>query len=267
MNLFLIKKRVTFQRFSFCSMSKTISLLQKMQPTIEVSFSPLLYPYKITAGKFITVVTDIFRATTSIVSAMDFGIESIIPVKGVDDAKKMKADGYLVACERDGKLLDFADIGNSPSDFWKSELKGKTLAFSTTNGTQAINLAKEDAIDVLIGGFINLQSLAEVLIRKNESVVILCAAWKNLFNLEDTLFAGALAEILLDQNFTTHCDSCRASMHLWTGAKNNLEDYLAESSHRQRLSHIMSQADFKYSIQLNQCQNVPVLKDSKLINL
>jgi 2-phosphosulfolactate phosphatase len=238
-----------------------------MQPTVEISFSPLLYPSKITAGKFITVVTDIFRATTSIISAMDYGVESIIPVKGVDDAKKMKAEGYLVACERDGKLLDFADIGNSPSDFWKPELKRKTIAFSTTNGTQAINLAKEDALDVLIGGFINLQPLADVLLQRNENVVVLCAAWKNLFNLEDTLFAGALAEILMQQNFITHCDSCKAAMHLWSGAKNNLQDYLSSSSHRQRLAHIMSQADFEYSIQLNQCQNVPVLRDSKLINL
>lgn len=238
-----------------------------MHPTVEVSFSPKLYPFKITREKHITVVTDIFRATTSIISAMDYGIECIIPVAGIDQAKKMKAEGYLVACERDGRLLDFADIGNSPSDFWQPQLKGKTLAFSTTNGTQAINLANEDAMEVLVGAFINLQPLANALLEKDENVIILCAAWKSLFNLEDTLFAGALAEILLQNNFATQCDSTKAAVQLWQGAKNNLKEYLSNASHRQRLSHILSQADFEYSIQIDLCDVIPVLQDSRLIRL
>ncbi|MFW5762303.1 MAG: 2-phosphosulfolactate phosphatase [Cyclobacteriaceae bacterium] len=238
-----------------------------MQKSLETSLSPLLYPYKLSNNSFITVVTDIFRATTSIVSALDFGIETILPVKGVDEAKKMKSAGYLVACERDGKVLDFADIGNSPSDFWQPHLKGKTLAFSTTNGTQAVNLAKEDALEVLIGAFINLQATAEVLISRNENVIVLCAAWKNLFNLEDTLYAGALAEILLENNFVTHCDATKAALQLWLEARKDLKKYLSNASHRQRLRHIMSQEDFEYSIRLNTCHIVPVLRDSKLIKM
>jgi len=238
-----------------------------MQPTVEVSFSPLLYPYKITQDNYTTVVVDIFRATTSMVSALNYGIRSIIPVKGVDEARKMKENGYLVACERDGKLLDFADIGNSPSDFWLDSLKNKSLAFSTTNGTQAVNMAKEDSQKVLVGAFINLQALVKPLLSANQHVVILCAGWKNLFNLEDTLFAGALANKLIDAGFITHCDAAKAAMHLWRDACKDLKGYLCNSSHRQRLSHILSQQDFEYSITIDSCEVVPILKDNQLIKL
>ncbi len=236
-----------------------------MQSTVEVSLSPLLYPYKISQSDHITVVVDIFRATTSMVSALNYGVKSIIPVKGVDEAKKMKENGYLVACERDGKLLDFADIGNSPSDFWLEPLKNKTLAFSTTNGTQAVNIAKESSKKVLVGAFINLQSLVSHLLLSTPNVVILCAGWKNLFNLEDTLFAGALAKNLIDAGYITYCDATKAAMHLWQDAHKDIKAYLAGSSHRQRLSHILSQQDFEYSITLNSCEVVPILHDNQLI--
>lgn len=256
-----------FLAFLFCSISIQYLCGKKMQPTVEVSFSPLLYPHKLSKNNFNTVVTDIFRASTSIVSAIDYGIEAIIPVKGVDEAKKMKDKGYLVACERDGKLLEFADIGNSPSDFWQPHLKGKVLAFSTTNGTQAVDLAFGDAQEVFIGAFTNLHSLADVLCQKNENVVILCAAWKNLFNLEDTLYAGALAEILSENNFDYNFDATKASIDLWHKAKPDLQEYLSNVSHRQRLGHILSQSDFEYTTKLNVTEVVPVFQDSKLVKL
>jgi len=232
---------------------------------LEVCFSPKLYEHRLIKRNFIGVVTDIFRATTSICAALDYGISSVIPVAGLEEAREMKARGFLVACERDGKLLDFADIGNSPSDFFRDHLKAQEVVFSTTNGTKAINLVAEESDEVIVGSFLNVKALAHYLERKNENVVILCASWKNLFNLEDTLFAGALADKLLKKGFATECDSAKASVDLWNMAKNDLAGYLRKSSHRNRLNHLLSESDYLMSLTLDKSRVVPVFQNGKLI--
>ena len=238
----------------------------KVKNTVEVCFSPKLYEHRLTKDNFIVVIVDILRATTSICAAFDHGVEKIIPVAGVEKAREYKIQGYLVACERDGKVLDFADVGNSPSDFLEDSFKGKTIAYSTTNGTKAINLAS-DAENIVIGSFTNLSALSEWLIDQNKNVVILCAAWKGLFNLEDSLFAGALSEKLLDTgHFETECDSVRAGLDLWSLAKLDLAGYLSKSSHRNRLKHLVSDEDFQYTVTLDSNRVIPRLESNYLIN-
>ncbi len=232
-------------------------------PTVEVCFSPRLYEHKLTSGKFNTVVVDILRASTSICAAFDHGVDTIIPVSGLDEARELKQKGFFVACERNGEIMDFADIGNSASDFIRDDLVGETVVFSTTNGTKTINMAR-DAAEVLIGSFVNIKALGDYLIRKNENVVIFCAAWKNLFNLEDSVFAGALAESMLNNGFTTVCDSVLGAVDLWHRANPDLEKYLSRSSHRNRLRHLVSDEDFRYTVTLNSTNVIPVLIGEKL---
>jgi len=234
--------------------------------SVEVCFSPALYKFKLTKEGFITVIVDILRASTSICSALDHGVKSIIPVNGIEEAKEYKKNGYTVACERDGNVLDFADIGNSPSDFIREDLKDVTIAFSTTNGTQAVNLAS-DADEVVIGSFINLSALAQWLTRQNKNVVILCAAWKNLFNLEDATFAGALSTLLVKTgSYDTECDSAKASMDLWKLASNNPGTYLSKSSHRNRLKHLVSDQDYMYTVTPDISTTIPVFCGDKLVS-
>lgn len=232
-------------------------------PTVEVCFSPKLYEHKLTSGKFVTVVVDILRATTSICAAFEHGVKEIIPVSGLDEAKEMKSKDYFVACERNGEVLDFADIGNSASDFVRDDLVGETVVFSTTNGTKTINMAR-DAEEVLIGSFVNFQSLTDYLVKQNKNVVVFCAAWKNLFNLEDSVFAGAVVEKLLNNGYVTVCDSALAAIDMWDHAKPDLKNYLSKSSHRNRLKHLVSDEDFTYTVTLNTTKVIPRLDGEKL---
>jgi len=235
--------------------------------SIEVCFSPKLYEHKLTSGSFNVVITDILRATTSICAAFDHGVEKIIPVGGVEKAREYKDKGYIVACERDGKILDFADVGNSPSDFLRDSFKGNTIAYSTTNGTKAINLAS-DAEEIAIGSFTNLSAIADWITEQDKNIVILCAAWKNLFNLEDSLFAGALSEKLLDTgHFYTECDSVKAALDLWSHARKDLSGYLSKSSHRNRLKHLVSDEDFLYTTTLDSNRVIPLLHGDFLLNM
>jgi 2-phosphosulfolactate phosphatase len=236
-------------------------------PTLEVVFSPLLYKDKLTSGEYIVVVADILRATTSMCAALDYGVASIIPVAGIEEAKAYKKKGYQVACERNGKVLEFADTGNSPTDFFKSWLKGNTVVFSTTNGTRTIQLAR-DGVQVLIGSFLNLSALSAWLLTSGRNVVVLCAAWKNLFNLEDSVFAGALAEKVLESGrYRTECDSVKAAIDLWTQAKTDLPAYLAKSSHRNRLRHLVTEDDYRLTLTPDTTKVIPVLEGEMLVPL
>ncbi len=201
---------------------------------IEVCFSPALFPSYSNPGA-IAVITDILRATSAIVTAFENGVERIIPVGSLEEAREYKAKGFMVAAERDGIVRDFADFGNSPFNFTPDKVAGRQIVYSTTNGTQAIHVASE-CREVLIGAYLNFTALFDWLEKQDNDVIILCAGWKTKFNLEDSLYAGALSERLMSTGkYQTICDSTLASMDLWEAAKNNLLGYIDKVAQRERL--------------------------------
>src|SRR5512137_1580262 len=132
------------------------------QRNLEACFSPALYNcYK--NKDSIVVVIDVLRATSSICAAFANGVTAIIPVGEETEAIDYKNQGYLVAAERDGFVLDFADFGNSPFNFTRDKVEGKTIVYSTTNGTRIIELASASYMTV-IGSFLNFSSLTNWLI-------------------------------------------------------------------------------------------------------
>ena len=233
--------------------------------TIEVCFSPKLYEDRLTRENFVVVIVDILRATTSICTAFKNGVKSLIPVPSIEEAKEYKKNGYIVASEKDGKVLDFADFGNSAFDFSEENVKGKVVAYCTTNGTKAIDLAK-DADQVAMGSFINLRALSDWLIEQDKNVVILCSGWKNKFNLEDSVFAGVLVENLVDSGkFDPDCDSAQAALDLWKTAETDLLGFIEKAAHRHRLKKLGLDDVLEYSFTLNTSDVVPVLKDGKIV--
>lgn len=232
-----------------------------MPCTIEVILSPALYPYRATTGHHITVVIDILRFTTSLISAFDNGVECVIPVASSEEAEMMKQTGFLVAAERDGLRLSFADYGNSAGDFRTPDIKGKTLVYSTTNGTVAMNLAAENG-PVVAAAFTNLPVVAEWLKKLNENVVILCSGWKNLLSTEDTLCAGALVEMLIEnEKFISNCDAVAMALILWQAAKKNLKNAIMRTSHYQRLLSFGVDPMPDYTINTGISETLPVFEN------
>lgn len=201
---------------------------------IETCFSPALFPaYR--NDDAIVVIVDILRATSAICTAFMNGAKKIIPVSTLEEAKEYKDKGFMVAAERDGIVRDFADFGNSPYNFTREKVEGKEIVYSTTNGTNCINMVSGNYM-VLIGAYLNITAVSDLIKSNKRDLLILCAGWKNKFNLEDTLFAGALAQkILEDNNFHTICDSTLASMDLWNTAKNDIMGYIEKTAQRNRL--------------------------------
>ncbi len=202
---------------------------------LETCLSPAMYS-KHANDENIVVVVDILRATSSICTALHNGVKRIIPVATVEEAKVKKEEGFIVASERDGYVLDFADFGNSPFNFTVDRVKDKEIVYSTTNGTRCIHMASHSKA-VVIGSFLNLTALTDWLIKQDAPVLIFCASWKDRFSLEDTVFAGALAEKLLESGkYETICDAVIASLDLWSIAKTDLNGYIQKAAQKGRLA-------------------------------
>lgn len=232
---------------------------------IEVCFSPAVY-HRFHNNEANVVVVDILRATSAICTAFMNGAGSVIPVSTLEEALQYKNLGYLVAAERDGIVRDFADFGNSPYNFTPDRVNGKTIVYSTTNGTHAINVAKDSNL-VLVGSFLNMTAVADMLVADNRDVVILCAGWKDRFSLEDSIFAGALVEqLLLSDAFETNCDSGIAAQDLWSIAKTDLSGYIQKAAQRHRLKKNNLDDVINYCLTIDQTKIVPVFIDNKLIN-
>lgn len=212
----------------------------------------------------IVVVADVLRATSCMVAGIANGVAAIRPFANLEACKAMKEHGYFIAGERDGKKVEGFDLGNSPFDYRQPHLQGEKIAVTTTNGTVAIEKSQHAGM-VVIGAFLNKKALTEFLLEKAEDTLILCAGWKGKFNLEDTLFAGAMVEALQD-HFQPSCDAPLAAKALYHEAKNDLSSYLQGSSHIQRLQRLDIGHDITYCLQQNQLDCVPVLLDKEIIN-
>jgi 2-phosphosulfolactate phosphatase len=201
---------------------------------IETVFSPALFP-GFRNPEAVAVIVDILRATSAIVTAFHHGVNRIIPVGSLEEAMAFKQKGYMVAAERDGLVQDFADFGNSPFNFTHDRVRGKDIVYSTTNGTQAIQMAR-DCSHVFIGAYLNFTALVNSLLGIDRDVILICAGWKNKFNLEDTLFSGALAEKLIGSGkYRTICDSTLAAVDLYACARGDLMEYIDKVAQRSRL--------------------------------
>ncbi|MEX1189617.1 MAG: 2-phosphosulfolactate phosphatase [Bacteroidia bacterium] len=234
--------------------------------SIQTCYSPALYPL-FHEENTIVVAVDILRATSAICTAFENGVERMIPVASITEAQEYKNKGYLVAAERNAVMLEGFDFGNSPMHYMNEKVKGETIVISTTNGTQAIEAAKGKA-DIVVGSFLNISAVAGWLLEQRKPVIILCAGWKNKFNMEDSLFAGALSQKLLsDKDYYTLCDSTIAAGYLYDLAKEDMYEFLSKTSHRHRLQNLDLEDDIKYCLQNDIMNCLPIYQEGGLINL
>jgi 2-phosphosulfolactate phosphatase len=233
--------------------------------TIEVCLTPDMLRYHDLSNKTVVVI-DIFRATSCIVTALAHGVQSILPVATVAEAKLLQAKGYLTAAERQGSKVEGFDLDNSPFSYLKPELKGKTIGLTTSNGTQAIRSAQDaGAYEVLIGSFLNIQALLQYLQKSADAICLLCAGWKGKVNLEDSFFAGAVLAGLPE--FTSMNDDCVLALSTYERGLDNPVRFLESSAHYHRLETLGNRDDITFCLQRSIYHNVPVLRGDELVNM
>ncbi len=224
--------------------------------SIDVCLSPdLMHLYDVSDKT--VVVIDILRATSCMTTAFAHGIASIKPFADLAACQAMKEQGYFTAGERNGEKVEGCDFGNSPFEYMKEDIKDKKIAFTTTNGTQAI-AKSEGAREIIIGSFLNLKAVTNFLKEDFNNVLAVCAGWKGKVNLEDTLYAGALVENL-KEIIKPDCDAPVAAQHLYNLAKNDLVKFLSTSSHVQRLARLNIHKDIEFCLTPDQYDVVPRL--------
>lgn len=232
-------------------------------PSVSVCMTPALIHLFDLKGK-VAVVTDVLRATSAMVTGLQHGVEHIRPISKLDDTKVWADQGYVIAGEREGKVVDGFEFGNSPFSYMTDRVIGKKIALTTTNGTRAINLSL-DADVVIASALINVTATVEKLQELGKDVVIVCAGWKDQFNLEDTLFAGAAVNRLWGLGWEIGDDAGMAAQYLYRHAFGNLFGFLKNSSHYHRLIHLGIEKDIKYCLQEDITNVVAILNDGVLV--
>jgi 2-phosphosulfolactate phosphatase len=236
------------------------------KPRVEVCFTPRSYELY-NEDIDIVVVIDVLRATSAICTAFQYGVKKMIPVATLEEAFEYKKEGYIVAAERKGQIVEGFKIGNSPLVYLNGEYKGKTIVITTTNGTQAIHVARK-ANTVVIGSFLNLDALANWLIEQKRNVLLLGSGWKETFCLEDTICAGAFVDRLLNSGeYRSEHDSSIAAKFLYLSASENFFGYLKASSHRRRLKALNLNEDIKFCLTPNQTNVIPIKQGKYLVKM
>lgn len=233
-----------------------------MIKNLDVCLTPELLHLHPVEGKTVVVV-DVLRATTCMTTAIAYGIKEIIPVLTVEECQAHKDKGCLAAAERNGEMLEGFDYGNSPFSYMSEEIKGKSLAITTTNGTIAIKNS-EAAKEIVIGSFLNITAVKNYLIGLEGDVLILCAGWKGRVNLEDTLFAGMLVELLWN-DFKVDHDGSLVAHSIYVNAGKDKLKFLQGCSHFRRLSRLNIQKDIEFCLEEDVYDVVPVVIDGKVV--
>ncbi|MEI9935471.1 MAG: 2-phosphosulfolactate phosphatase [Ferruginibacter sp.] len=243
--------------------------MNSTKPTLHTSLSPsLLGLYEVSSS--VVVIIDVLRATSTIATALYNGAKSVIPVSSVEDCIRIgKQIEGITAGERDGQIAEGLEYGNSPFEYSKEFVSGKTLVLTTTNGTKLLHMALDkNAKEIITGSFPNLSAVCDFLIAQKQNVILGCAAWKNRVNLEDTLFAGAVIN-RVKEHFNINCDSSKLAETLYNEGKEDLYEFIKNknASHYIRLSGFGLQKDIQYCLSEDVANVLSLYKDGKLISV
>ena len=218
------------------------------------------------------VVIDVLRATSVITTALENGAREVIPVKTVEEAQNLYAQcdtaKTLRGGERNALKIEGFDLSNSPLEYKKKVVEGKTLILTTTNGTNAINNII-GADEVVLACFRNGAAVVEHIVglshRGSRDIAIVCAGTESHFSLDDGLCAGMIIE-LLKQRTEVETDDLGLLLHrFYNESKDNLFGALSGCYHLKRLFTMGFYDDIKFCLETNCIQTVPVLKDGKIV--
>jgi 2-phosphosulfolactate phosphatase len=208
------------------------------------------------------VVFDVLRATSTMITGLEYGVERFFPVETVEAARaqKVKDPSLLLAGERGGLPLEGFDLGNSPAEF--KEIHGKRVVLTTTNGTVALHRVRH-AKRVYVGALLNLDSLAQVLDKEGSAgVLIVCAGTGEDFALEDAVAAGGLVDRLSHNSLS---DAAMLVQSIYREASTDLLSCLRQSRNGRSLAGLGKVRDIEECARLSVTGTVGVMQGDAVI--
>lgn len=227
---------------------------------IDVCFTPRDYQER-EALPHIAVVIDVLRATTSIATALYNGCRQFIPVATVEEAKALQAMQFpdaLLAGEREALLIPGFQFGNSPYDYAKSAVEGRSIIMTTTNGTVALK-AVAAASQVYTAAFVNAGAVCLRLADQKADIMVVCAGTQGRFSVEDTLCAGFIADRLLHD--ASLSDTAIAARAMYRDFSRNLVRRVKVTTHASRLIRLGFEQDIDFCLQQDIFPIAPVYAD------
>lgn len=239
-----------------------MSMGERKARTIQVFFSPAHVDELYLRGKNIVVV-DVLRASTTIATALHNGAKEIIPVATIESAVKISSslfgDVTLRGGERNGKVVKGFNLGNSPSEYTEETVRGKSIIYTTTNGSAAMVRGRY-AKNAVIVSFVNVSKAVTFLKELKEDFIIVCAGKEDDFCLEDAVCAGMMiTKFQKSQRNVVLDDSGKTAVVLYGKYGKNLLTMLRESDHGKFLTAIGFGDDLRICADVDSVPVLPVM--------
>ncbi|MBU3156249.1 2-phosphosulfolactate phosphatase family protein [Clostridium estertheticum] len=212
------------------------------------------------------IVIDMLRATSVIVTAMNNGCVGVIPVLTVEDASEIvrnSKEEFMLGGERNALKIEGFHYSNSPLEYTRKSIEGKTLVMTTTNGTKAIK-GCSGASNILIGAMLNAKAIASRIVSLNKDVVIVNAGTYGEFSIDDFLCSGYIIDCILKLAQTELADIAVTSHYIY---KNNedIHNFIKYANHYKTIMKLGLSADLEYCCQKDIIDIVPEYKGGVIL--
>ncbi len=215
------------------------------------------------------VVIDVLRTSTTAAAALRNGARAVVPAADMAEAGKIAAnldpESFALGGERTGQKIEGYRYGNSPLEYTREVINGKTLILNTTNGTPTIRRCRH-AATLVVGAFVNLTLVARYVREESHDLVIVCAGWRKRVSLEDTLCAGMLLNDLwggFEPPGTS--DTCHMAFTLFKNEQTDIAGALLRSTHGQRLAEMGLSDDVAFCASVDAVPVLPLYGESRLV--
>ena len=240
-----------------------------MPKKLSVHFLPALTSQEELAGGAVVVI-DVLRASTTICFALAAGAREIVPCLDIAQAREAAAKAghsAVLGGERGGKKIDGFDVGNSPREYVEEVVQNKTVVYTTTNGTRALQTCI-GAEKIFVGAFVNIGNVIDA-VGQHDDIHLLCAGTDGAITREDVLAAGAMAEIVMLRHLSlTFNDQAQIAVDAWQAVTQGVHDAatvarcLKASAGGRNLQAINADGDIRLAAAINMVPVVPQLHRS-----
>jgi len=240
---------------------------------LDVFFTPTQVKPGDTVGRLVIIV-DVLRASTTVATALGNGARTVLPLEGADEvivrSKEFARSQIILAGEQKMQPIAGFDLGNSPQDFTKEAVEGKTILITTTNGTRAL-LGVQGARDIVIASYVNFTAvlaMMKVAASSNTDIAIICAGEEGSFTLEDAACAGRYVRAIPKKaDSVVVNDAAAASVLIEKRYGDNIAKVFKESSHGQALASAGFGDDLAAAAEVDSYPVVPIYQDRQITKL
>lgn len=193
------------------------------------------------------VVIDMLRATSVMVTAIGNGAKRVIPTLTIEEAfhikNKLKED-VVLGGERQAKKIEGFDFSNSPLEFTKDKVEGKTVVMSTTNGTRALTLSSKGE-RVFIASVLNAKAMAQKLVSLNMDIILVNAGTNGAFSTDDFICSGYIISEIMKEKKAVLTDIAKVAKEIYENNK-DIRKYIEGATHYEVLKSLNLEADIDY---------------------